>query len=197
MNSSRRLLTFAAFTWPGLMVGQPVLSLTSASGPIGTPIATSLSISGTTASKGPSALHFALGFQSADFSSVTVAAGPVAAGASKSISCNSAAGRVRCVLWRMNKKALRNGVLATVTAVPSATSSKSSRSISIGEATSAAMGGAPVPVNAGTGGAIQVIEECRDFVRLSIAVGVLENQELVPDRAGGCALRVTRPGGHP
>jgi hypothetical protein len=157
MNSSRRLLTFAAFTWPGLIVGQPVLSLNSASGPIGIPIATSLSISGTTASNGPSALQFALGFQSADFSSVTVAAGPAAAGASKSISCNSATGRVRCVLWGMNKKALSNGVLATVTAVPSVTSSKSSRSISIGEVTSAAMGGASVPLNAGTGGAIQVV----------------------------------------
>lgn len=157
MISYRRLLIFGAFSWPGLMVGQPVLSLNSASGPIGTPIATSLSISGATASNGPSALQFALGFQSADFSSVTVVAGPAAAGAGKSISCNPVTGRVRCVLWGMNKTAVGNGVLATVTVVPSLTSSLASRPISIGEVTSAAVGGALVPLNAATGGSVQVI----------------------------------------
>lgn len=156
MISYRRFLLFAAFSGPAVVMGQPVLSLSSASGLISSPVATSLSISGGTASNSPSVLQFALAFQAADFSSVVVAPGPAAVAAGKSISCNTVTGRVRCVAWGMNKNRVSNGVIATVTVIPSPSSLLASRPISISEVTSAATEGALTPVNAPSGGVIQV-----------------------------------------
>ncbi len=152
-----RYFILGAFAWPALMMGQPVLGLNPASGLAGTSIATSLSISGATASTGPSALQFALVFQSADFSSVTVSAGPAATAAGKSVSCNVATGRIRCAVWGMNKSVVGNGAVATVTVVPSLSSALSSRPISLGELASASTGGAALPINASAAAAITIV----------------------------------------
>jgi hypothetical protein len=62
---------------------------------------------------GPAAMQWTLGYASADFSSVTITAGPAAAAAGKSVSCYSVTGSLRCVASGMNANVIADGVLAT------------------------------------------------------------------------------------
>src|SRR5690349_11879504 len=94
--------------------GQDVsLSLSSDSASPGNLVTLNLSLAGT-ASDPPTSVEWTLDYLPGDFSSASVALGPVATASNKSLSCNNLAGVARCVVWGLNPTAISDGVVATV-----------------------------------------------------------------------------------
>src|SRR5262245_12227511 len=118
-----RLILAAGFGVSSIAYAQTAtLSLSSAAGTIGSPTVLNLTLS-SSGSLNLSTLQFSLAFTAVDFSSITVAPGPIAVNRGKSITCNPTAGRVSCIVWGLNATALSDGVVATVTATPTTSSS--------------------------------------------------------------------------
>jgi hypothetical protein len=94
--------------------GQISMSLSSGSGAPGTGVVLNLSMSDPNNTQ-PASLQWVMTYSTVDFSGVVVAAGASATAASKTLSCNTAAGTSTCILYGMNETPIASGVVATVT----------------------------------------------------------------------------------
>src|ERR1700691_3221410 len=95
-------------------LGKISSSLSSGSGAPGTGVVLNLSMSDPNNTQ-PASLQWVMTYSTVDFSGVVVAAGASATAASKTLSCNTAAGTSTCVLYGMNETPIASGVVATVT----------------------------------------------------------------------------------
>ncbi len=93
--------------------GQDVsLSLSSGSASPGATVTLNISLSASTTP--PASLEWTLSYSTVDFSSATVAAGPVATAANKSVTCASSSGILRCIVSGLNDTTIPNGIVATI-----------------------------------------------------------------------------------
>src|SRR5208283_3988391 len=88
------------------------LALSSGVGSPGSSVTLTMSLNATQASS--SAVQWALQYSTADFSSLTVTAGPAAAASDKTVTCNQIAGTAKCLLWGENATPIANGVVANI-----------------------------------------------------------------------------------
>jgi len=133
------------------------LTLASGSGLPGSTVALNLSLSNTATGGSPASLQFTLSYNATEFSAMAVAAGTVAAGAGKSISCNPSSGSMVCILYGMNTTTMGDGVVAIVSATLSASSSTTSRAIQVVQPVASSASGASIPIT-GAGGAVLVTQ---------------------------------------
>ena len=76
-------------------------------------------------------LQWTLSYSAADFTAVSVAAGPAATTAGKSVTCNNSAGAKTCLVTGLNVDSISSGTVARVTLTISPTITRSSASISV------------------------------------------------------------------
>lgn len=150
------MLKFSGYRWLAIIAGfsgtvwaQPALTLSSGTGAASGTVALNLSVSSPAGSE-PAALEWTLTYPSASISSVSVAAGPAATAAGKSISCSGGAAGYTCVAYGMNSNIISNGVVAIVTATLTANATTAAISIASGVGASGA--GSPETVTASGGG---------------------------------------------
>src|ERR1700674_2406369 len=103
------LLSLLANT-PG--VAQVTVAVSPGSATEGAPASLDISVTSTSGTK-PAALEWTLAYSRNDLIDMRLQAGPAATSAGKSLSCGSAAGSVRCVVWGMNTNAISGGTIAT------------------------------------------------------------------------------------
>ena len=118
-----------------------------------------------TGSSTPAALQFTVTASTPDITGITVAAGPVATAASKTVACNTyTAGAETCIIYGLNENTIADGVVATISATLSATPTLTSETFALSG-----------PVEAtGPGSAITVTVS-----PLNIATGILSNCDLL------------------
>ena len=131
----------------------------------------SLSLSPTSATKGSTVnlplayvsngahaagLQWTFFFASADFTNVSVTAGPAATGTGKSLTCNApASGQYICLASGLNTTAISDGTLATATFTVSGSTTATSSSIQLLSASAASGAGATIAA-AGSGAAVTI-----------------------------------------
>lgn len=147
-------MTAVLFLAAGAAFGQDALSLSSGSVVAGQTISLDLSLTAP-GSGGPAGLEWTYSYPAATFSSVTVAAGPAAVSAGKSVSCSGSPGSYTCMLFGLNSITLSSGVVATATFTVSPAAAGSSPSIQILNPTGVTLGGTAVAV-AATGGQVSI-----------------------------------------
>jgi len=145
LNGIQRAL-FAASLFGGALVafGQPAtLSLSPMSGTKGS----SISLPITYASNGAqvAGVEWTLSFSPTDFSNVSVAAGPSASGAGKTISCNSpTSGQYICLVSGLNANTVADGTIATASFTVSSTTSSPSSAVQVMNTSAASGPGAAI-----------------------------------------------------
>ena len=139
----------------GSASGQDTLSLASGSVAAGQTVSLDLSLTAP-ASGGPAGLEWTYSYPASTFSSVSVAAGPAAVAAGKSVSCSGGSGSYTCMLFGLNSLTLSSGVVATATFTTPAAVASTSSSIQILNSTGVTLGDSAVSVTA-TGGQVNVI----------------------------------------
>ena len=135
---------------------QVAVSLASGSGTPGSTVFLNVSVT-STAGNQPASVGWTISYSTTDFSSVNVAPGAAATAASKSISCNNAAGTKKCVAWGVNSNAIANGILATVAMTISGSTKNTSSAVSLSGGLSALSSSASVPTST-TGAAVSIIQ---------------------------------------
>jgi len=130
------------------------LSASSGSAMPGGTAALNLSLNSTPGSE-PSALQWTINYPAADFSALSVTAGPAAQAAGKSISCSSGAGTSTCLLWGMNSTPISNGVAAVAAFTVSATTSSTSSAVQMTNAFAATATGSSATLSA-SGGVVTI-----------------------------------------
>lgn len=68
-----------------------------------------------TGSTAPAALQWSMNYPAADISSVSVAVGPSASAAGKTVACSSGASATTCVVYGMNQNSISSGIIAQAT----------------------------------------------------------------------------------
>jgi len=119
-----------------------VLALSSGSGAAGSSVTLNLKLK-VAAEELPAAVQWTLAYSAADFSSPTIAAGPVATAAQKRLSCRNSAGSSTCLIWGLNNTTISSGVLATVS-LPINHTSDSSSQLQLTRSSAANSSGAPL-----------------------------------------------------
>lgn len=133
--------------------GQVTLSLSSASAVVGGSGSVDLSMSA--AASQPAGLEWTYSYSTADFSSVSVVAGPAAAAAGKSLSCAGGAGLYTCLLAGLNSTAMAGGVIATATFTVSPSTVSTSSVIQLTNGIGVSASDDPLAVTA-TGGQVSI-----------------------------------------
>ncbi len=165
------------------------LSLASASGTAGAPVSLNLTLAGTTTSTGVSSIQFTLNFSSTEFSSVAVSPADATNGSNKSLTCKASSGRLRCAVWGMNGTRVQNGVIATVTAIPSVSSPAVSRNISTSDVLAALADGSLLPAYAADTGTVSV--SLPESAPASVLSSLTCPSILVSGEGGNCTVRRT------
>ena len=131
------------------------LGLNSGVGSPGSSVSLALNLSATGVT--PAALQWAFEYSAADFSSVTVTAGPAAVGSGKTVSCNQTAGATKCMLWGMNAAPVANGVVANVLLTVSASTLADSSGVQVVSCLGASPAGTALPAS-GQGGSVTILQ---------------------------------------
>lgn len=129
-GAARRLAVLCALCVPApAAFGQSIgLALGSATGQPGGSVSVPLSL--TTSGAQVSSISWTFAYAAADISNVSVAPGPAATAAAKSISCQeTSTGRSTCVAFGLNRNLIANGVLANATFTLAANTSATTTSI--------------------------------------------------------------------
>ena len=124
--------------------------LSSGSAASGTTVSLDLTLSVAPGSA-PASVEWTYSYSAGDFTGVSVAAGPAALAAGKSVSCNGTPGSYRCLLFGINSTALRNGVVATATFTVSPTTPSTSSTVQVINSGGAMGSGIPVAITATSG----------------------------------------------
>ena len=130
------------------------LSLSSTSGATGSTVSMPLAF----ASNGAQAagIQWAFSYAAADFSNVSVAAGPSASTAGKTVTCNSpSSGQYICLISGLNANTIPDGTIATANFTVSGTTSSTSSAIQVLN-TSATSGSGSVIASAASGATITI-----------------------------------------
>jgi len=134
----------------GCACGQDTMILSSGSAASGTTVSLDLTLSVAPGSA-PASVEWTYSYSAGDFTGVSVAAGPAALAAGKSVSCNGTPGSYRCLLFGINSTALRNGVVATATFTVSPTTPSTSSTVQVINSGGAMGSGIPVAITATSG----------------------------------------------
>src|SRR3954451_4419715 len=103
----RGIAVLLALSAQGLFA-QGSLMLSSASSMAGAPVNLSLSWSAPPTT-GVASIQWTLAYTSGQIGSISIAAGQALSAAGKSLSCNNAAGALKCVAFGMNATTIANG----------------------------------------------------------------------------------------
>ena len=98
---------------PGRAWAQATISLSSANSPPGA--TANLNISLASGGTQVSAVQWTMAYSPTDVASISVALGPVANTAGKTVACSVTTGSVLCIAYGMNQNIISDGILATVT----------------------------------------------------------------------------------
>src|SRR5271170_5090752 len=150
-----RILVLAAAVHLACLAQSVTLELSSGVGSPGTSVTLALSLNATGAT--PAAAQWALEYSAADFSSVTVTAGPAATEAGKTVSCNQTAGATKCVLWGMNATPITSGVVANILLTVSSSTLASSSGVQLANCVAASPAGNALPISA-QGGSVALLQ---------------------------------------
>jgi len=134
--------------------GQDTLALSSAAATAGGTVTLNLTLNAPGTPQ-PAGVQWTLAYSTADFASISVAAGPAATAASKSVSCNAGSGSYDCLLIGLNENTIGSGVIATVTLVVSSSTTDTSSLVQITQPSATDAAGNPLAVTA-TGGTVSV-----------------------------------------
>ena len=129
------------------------LSLASGSGSPGSVVVLNLALTSTVTQ--PTDLQWTINYQTKDFSSFSVSAGPAITAAGRSISCNNTPGASTCVVWGMGSTAIANGVVATLVFTVSPSTTDTSSSIQVSKGNAASLSGSAIPTSA-TGNTVTI-----------------------------------------
>jgi hypothetical protein len=153
VNMALRIFVLAA-TIPWVCLAQSAaLKLSSGTASPGTSVTLALTLDATGAS--PASAQWALEYAAADFSAVTVTAGPAVTKSGKQIACNQTTGATTCMLWGMDAKPIENGVIARVTVTLSPSSFANSSGVQVVNCLAADAAGDAVLVS-GQGGGVSL-----------------------------------------
>ena len=130
------------------------VSLGSGSSVPGSTVELDLSLT-TSGGAQPAVIQWTMNYSSADIASVSVAAGPTATAAGKSILCSSKPGSTTCVVFGVNQNIISDGVAATATFNVASGALDASAPVQITGAAASAPD-ASVIATAGTGGTISI-----------------------------------------
>ncbi len=111
-NMALRILVLAVVISLACLAQGVAVGLSSGVASPGTPVTLALTLNAT--GSAPASAQWTLEYSPADFSSVTVTAGPAATTSGKTVTCNPTSGTTTCVLWGMDATAIVNGVVANV-----------------------------------------------------------------------------------
>lgn len=164
--------------------GQSIgLALGSATGQPGGSVSVPLSL--TTSGAQVSSISWTFAYAAADISKVSVAAGPAASAAAKSISCQeTSAGRSTCVAYGLNRTLIANGVLANATFTLAANTSATTTSIQNLNPGGASANGDPV-IGTGSAGAITITRP------VSLSAVACSPATLVAPASSQCTVSLT------
>ena len=135
-------------------VAQTTISISPSSSVPGATVAIPLTLSSTGIQ--PAAVQVRLAYAASDIVAVSVAAGPTATAAGKTVQCSTKAGSATCVVSGMNAATMGNGVVATASVQLASTVSVTTIPITLVETIGASVDGKAIPVT-GTGAAITVM----------------------------------------
>jgi hypothetical protein len=150
-----RILVLALAAHLACLAQGVTLGLSSGVGSPGTPITLALTMNATGAT--PAAAQWTLEYSDADFSSVTVTAGPAAETAGKTVSCNQTAGATKCMLWGMNATPITNGVVANVSLGISSSTLASSSGVQLANCVAASPAGNVLSISP-EGGSVALLQ---------------------------------------
>lgn len=123
------------------------LSLAPATGTKGS--AVNLPLTFTSNGAQAAGVQWTFSFAPGDFTGVSVAAGPSASGAGKTVQCNSAgSGKYTCLVSGLNSTAISTGAIATASFNVSSTTSSTSSAIGVASAAAASGAAAALPITA-------------------------------------------------
>ena len=131
-------------------LGQDAMSLSSGSAVPGGTVSLNLSLTVAPASA-PAALEWTYSYSASDFTAVSVAPGPAAVSAGKSVSCRSSSGAYTCVLFGLNSTTLTSGVVAIATFTVSPTATSKVSVIQVINSSGATVSSTSAPVTATSG----------------------------------------------
>ena len=135
--------------------GQDVaLSLSSGSASPGATVTLNISLTASTSL--PASLEWTLSYSTVDFSSLTIAAGPVATGANKSVTCATSAGISRCIVSGLNDATIPNGVVATISLTVSTSTTDTSSQVQFMSDMASGTGATTLPISS-SGGVVTIV----------------------------------------
>lgn len=105
-------------------------ALSSGSGNPGATVTLNLTLSDTSSDL-PAALQWTFSYSTTDFSAATVSAGPEATAGGKSVSCNTTAGSMTCLVSGQNANTISSGVVATIALTISGSTKDASSAVQI------------------------------------------------------------------
>src|ERR1700730_14542127 len=156
-SSSRSYLFAIVLTASSACFGQGVtLDLASGSGSPGSTVTLNVSLGGT-ATDPPASVEWTLDYSPVDIASASIALGPVATAANKSISCNNVAGAHKCVVWGMGST-ISNGVVATVSLTLLTTTTNTSSLLQLANADAADSAANSLSTST-TGGTVTILQQ--------------------------------------
>jgi hypothetical protein len=159
------------------------LSLSSATLAAGGKVSLNLSLSSPAGTE-PAVIGWTLAYPAANITALTVAAGPSAVAAGKSLSCSAGASSYNCVLWGMSQTIVPNGIVATasLTLSPSA----GTTAVAVSNAVGATPGGSSETVTT-AGGSINVNAPAT----LTVSTLTCNPTTLGPSAATACAVSLS------
>ena len=160
------------------------LSLSSGSAAPGASVTLNVSLNSSTTP--PASLEWTLSYSTVDFSSVTIAAGPVAMGANKSVSCATGDGKSRCIVSGLNDATIPNGVVATMSLTVSTSTTDTSSPLQFASDVGAATGATSLAI-ASSGGVVTIVPALNGFSCTPLAVN--------PSTGSTCTVALTAAAG--
>ncbi|MGA7409631.1 MAG: hypothetical protein WBW33_04040 [Bryobacteraceae bacterium] len=134
----------------GCLSQSVTLELSSGVASPGTSVTLAMTLNSTGAT--PASAQWALEYATADFSSVTVTAGPAATDSGKTVTCNQASGVTTCMLWSMDATPIANGVVANVSVAASESSFANSSGVQLVNCLAASAAGDALTLSGQGGG---------------------------------------------
>ena len=136
--------------------GQTSIAISSNSAAPGSTVSLEISLQTTSAGK-ITGLQWTLSFSTDDFTAVSVAPGPAAEAAGKSVKCSRALGSNVCLVSGPNRNTLADGVVAKATLTVSGTTSTTSSPVALTGAIGADGDGGRIAVSA-TNGTVRIVQ---------------------------------------
>ena len=145
-----QLFIFGLVTPLSCFAQSAAIALSSGNGNPGGKVTLNLTLSDTSSDL-PASVQWTFAYSTSDFSAATVTAGPQATAGGKSVSCNSNAGSMTCLVSGQNSNTISSGVVATIALTVSGSTKSASSAVQLVNPFAADGAGWSLPTSATSG----------------------------------------------